>query len=279
MRAPHVPGEAKKKKNNLTRRAPLQEFCEARSGVSFEASVLPTNVEHNEVIATSPTAAFIVRPRIVDLQRRRDNKVARVSNLPDPFGPFWSKLPNPCDESLLEANRRKRFGLLLYEFNQYGQCPGMWTEKERMQRFFALVQPAFHAPPYSPWCQENVASGGVTVTAPFFCEYGCKLVLGPNVAIGANCRIVGTGCVKIASYCHIGPNVTFYTEDVRALTGWTKRKVEEGTIIVGGDTTIAGNVVVRPNCTIHPESTILAGAVITRVRAFVVRSRGGAGLD
>lgn len=54
---------------------------------------------------------------------------------------------------------------------------------------------------------------GVTIRAPFFCDYGYNLHLGPNVFLNFNCVLLDVMPIHIGAGTEIGPAVQIYAAD------------------------------------------------------------------
>jgi acetyltransferase-like isoleucine patch superfamily enzyme len=106
------------------------------------------------------------------------------------------------------------------------------------------------------------------IERPIRIDYGTNIKIGSNVFINFNCTIIDTCLVTIGSRTLVGPNVSFYSgthpldPDLR---NGTNGPEYGGTITVGEDCWIAGNVTILPNVTIGNGCTIGAGSVVTKV--------------
>lgn len=106
------------------------------------------------------------------------------------------------------------------------------------------------------------------IEAPIRIDYGTNIKVGSNVFINFNCTILDTCQVTIGSRTLIGPNVSFFSGthplDPELRNG-TNGPELGGTITVGEDCWIAGNVTILPGITIGAGSTVGAGSVVTKV--------------
>lgn len=106
------------------------------------------------------------------------------------------------------------------------------------------------------------------IEAPIRIDYGTNIKVGSNVFINFNCTILDTCQVTIGSRTLIGPNVSFFSGthplDPELRNG-TNGPELGGTIAVGEDCWIAGNVTILPGITIGVGSTVGAGSVVTKV--------------
>jgi acetyltransferase-like isoleucine patch superfamily enzyme len=106
------------------------------------------------------------------------------------------------------------------------------------------------------------------IEAPIRIDYGTNIKVGSNVFINFNCTILDTCQVTIGSRTLIGPNVSFFSGthplDPELRNG-TNGPELGGTITVGEDCWIAGNVTILPGVTIGAGSTVGAGSVVTKV--------------
>ncbi|KAJ3580472.1 hypothetical protein NPX13_g81 [Xylaria arbuscula] len=105
------------------------------------------------------------------------------------------------------------------------------------------------------------------IERPINIDYGVNLKVGSNVFINFNCTILDACLVSIGSRTLIGPNVSFFSgthpldPDLRNGTNGPELG---GTITVGEDCWIAGNVIILPGITIGKGCTVGAGSVVTK---------------
>ncbi|SPJ74565.1 related to maltose O-acetyltransferase [Fusarium torulosum] len=102
---------------------------------------------------------------------------------------------------------------------------------------------------------------------PIKMDYGTNVKVGSNVFINYNCTIIDTCTVSIGSRTLIGPNVSFFsgTHPLDSeLRNGTNGPEMGGTITVGEDCWLAGNVTILPGITIGEGSTVGAGSVVTK---------------
>ncbi|KAL7756108.1 hypothetical protein ACKLNR_013101 [Fusarium oxysporum f. sp. zingiberi] len=126
-------------------------------------------------------------------------------------------------------------------------------------------------PPFTSTCSEdeedNVLHEYPWIEAPIRIDYGTNIKVGSNVFINFNCTILDTCQVTIGSRTLIGPNVSFFSGthplDPELRNG-TNGPELGGTITVGEDCWIAGNVTILPGITIGAGSTVGAGSVVTK---------------
>lgn len=150
------------------------------------------------------------------------------------------ELYNPNDAELVDARRRAR---LLY--SRLTQT----SEDEHYQILSELLGS------FGP---------GLTITAPFYCDYGTNIRLGTNVYFNVNCVVLDVAPVTIGSYCLFGPGVQLYTA-AHPLEHTVRRRLEFAKpITIGDDVWIGGGVIVCPGVTIGSRSVIGAGSVVTK---------------
>ncbi|CVL07518.1 acetyltransferase [Fusarium proliferatum] len=115
--------------------------------------------------------------------------------------------------------------------------------------------------------EDNVLHEYPWIEAPIRIDYGTNIKVGSNVFINFNCTILDTCQVTIGSRTLIGPNVSFFSGthplDPELRNG-TNGPELGGTITVGEDCWIAGNVTILPGITIGAGSTVGAGSVVTK---------------
>ncbi|WP_243545007.1 sugar O-acetyltransferase [Pseudodesulfovibrio tunisiensis] len=106
---------------------------------------------------------------------------------------------------------------------------------------------------------------GVLIEPPFFCDYGCNILLGDNVFFNFGCTILDPGMVRIGSNVKFGPSVSVYTathpvEASKRLSG-----LEYGhAVTVGDNVWIGGGAILCPGVTVGENAMVAAGAVVTK---------------
>lgn len=112
---------------------------------------------------------------------------------------------------------------------------------------------------------------GVSIAAPFFCDYGEHITIGNNTEINGNCVFLDCNRIEIGSNVLIGPAVQLYTashplrfEDRLPQEGETFCVVESAPITIEEGAWIGGNSVVLPGVRIGAHSVIGAGSVVTK---------------
>ena len=105
----------------------------------------------------------------------------------------------------------------------------------------------------------------VTVTPPFYCDYGCNISVGAGFYTNHNCTILDAASVRFGEHVFLGPNCVLTTaghptDPGQRAQGWEFARP----ITVGDDVWIGANVTVLPGVTIGRGSVIGAGSVVTR---------------
>jgi maltose O-acetyltransferase len=114
--------------------------------------------------------------------------------------------------------------------------------------------------------QELLGSGGddVWMQPPFFCDYGCNILLGKKCFFNFNCVVLDVCQVRIGDYTLFGPAVQVYTA-THPLEAELRRKQEFGKPIeIGSDVWIGGGAIICPGVKIGSGCVIGAGSVVTR---------------
>ncbi|KAF2840563.1 putative nodulation protein L [Patellaria atrata CBS 101060] len=173
----------------------------------------------------------------------------------------------PFSQQLVEE--RENCKAALWRFN-HSMDPGRGvTREERTRLFKAILQPSW-IPRRTNQSSPNphpIGSLGsdVCVEAPFYCEYGYNINIGPDVVIGPNCTILDPCIIIISARCIIGPNVNIYGNSVDlhpARRQGSKGPAQGKRIVIEEDCFIGGNVTICPGVTIGKGSTVAAGSVV-----------------
>lgn len=113
---------------------------------------------------------------------------------------------------------------------------------------------------------------GVWIEAPFFCDYGSNISIGPSTFINVNCMFLDNNKIRIGKNGLIGPYVQIYTAS-HPLQARERIITEDGTsryltstkpVAIGDNVWIGGNSVIFPGVTIGNNVTIGAGSVVTK---------------
>lgn len=97
-------------------------------------------------------------------------------------------------------------------------------------------------------------------------EYPEKLSIGPNSFVNSGLQIISAGKVNIGSNTFIGPNCHLFTVNHHPTDVLLRREgwQYDGTIVIGNDCWIGGDVIILPDVTIGNGVVIGAGSVVTK---------------
>ncbi|MBT8211071.1 MAG: sugar O-acetyltransferase [Eudoraea sp.] len=113
---------------------------------------------------------------------------------------------------------------------------------------------------------------GVWIEAPFFCDYGSNISIGPHTFINVNCMFLDNNTIRIGKNGLIGPYVQIYTAS-HPLNAGERIIEEEGSsryltfakpVVIGDNVWIGGNSLIFPGVSIGDNVTIGAGSVVTK---------------
>ncbi|MFG7942413.1 MULTISPECIES: sugar O-acetyltransferase [Streptomyces] len=105
----------------------------------------------------------------------------------------------------------------------------------------------------------------VTIRAPFQCDYGSRISIGPHTFINFNAVFLDAAQITVGAHGQIGPNVQLLTpthelDTERRREGWEKGEP----ITIGDNVWLGGGVIVCPGVTIGSDTVVGAGAVVTK---------------
>ncbi|KAM0330876.1 hypothetical protein ACHAQA_003832 [Verticillium albo-atrum] len=100
---------------------------------------------------------------------------------------------------------------------------------------------------------------------PLNIDYGCNLSIGDNFYSNFNLVILDCGIVNIGNRVMFGPFVSIFAATHEVEVQSRRDYIEyAGSVTIGDDCWIGGNVTIMPNVTIGKGCTIGAGSVVTR---------------
>ena len=106
--------------------------------------------------------------------------------------------------------------------------------------------------------------GGVTITSPFFCDYGSQIEVGEGAFLNFNCVVLDVCRVSIGARTLIGPAVQIYTP-LHPMGAGERRVHECGRpVAIGCDAWIGGGAIILPGVRIGDRAVVGAGSVVTR---------------
>jgi len=106
---------------------------------------------------------------------------------------------------------------------------------------------------------------GVTVRAPFHCDFGYNIRLGSGVFINFGCIFLDVAAIEVGDGCQIGPAVQVLTADHPRDPALRRQGLESGRPIrIGRNVWIGGGAIILPGVTVGDDAIIGAGSVVTR---------------
>ena len=163
----------------------------------------------------------------------------------------------------MQSEREKMLAGELYD----SRDPELVAARERARSLSARINTlAPDEPERRKLLIQLLGSGGhsVTVTAPFFCDYGANIHLGEDVFFNFNCVLLDVCAIRIDAHTLFGPAVQVYTP-LHPLDRALRLHEEYGRPMhIGHDAWIGGGSVVLPGVHIGNGAVIGAGSVVTR---------------
>lgn len=105
----------------------------------------------------------------------------------------------------------------------------------------------------------------VVIEPPFYCDYGCTIQIGNDVAINFNCTVLDGNTVRIGDRVLFGPSVQILTAHHPVAPAERLRGLElTSPVTIGENAWLGGGVIVCPGVTIGANTTIGAGSVVVR---------------
>ena len=109
------------------------------------------------------------------------------------------------------------------------------------------------------------SDGDTFINQPFYCDYGCNILVGRRFFANFNFTVLDEALVTIGDDCFIGPNVSIYTAchstdpiERNSRREWAKP------VTIGDNVWIGGSVTILPGVTIGSNVTIGAGSVVVK---------------
>lgn len=121
----------------------------------------------------------------------------------------------------------------------------------------------------------GVAGEGLWIEAPFFCDYGSNIDIGPQAFVHTGAVLLDSALIRIGRHSLLGPGVHIYTAyhavkaADRRTPGWTPAssaapyRTMAKPVVVGEECWIGGGTIIMPGVTIGERATIGAGSVVT----------------
>lgn len=149
-----------------------------------------------------------------------------------------------ADPELVAMRRQARE--LTFAFNR--TAPAALAERQGLLRqLFGQIGPTFEIEP------------------PFYCDYGGHIFAGDQFFMNFNCIILDVNTVHIGDQVMFGPNVQIYTASHPLAAAERVKGPELGfPVRIGHRVWIGGGAIICPGVTIGDDTTIGAGAVVTR---------------
>ena len=109
------------------------------------------------------------------------------------------------------------------------------------------------------------SDGDTFINQPFYCDYGCNILVGRRFFANFNFTVLDEALVTIGDDCFIGPNVSIYTAchstdpvERNSRREWARP------VNIGDNVWIGGSVTILPGVTIGSNVTIGAGSVVVK---------------
>ena len=105
----------------------------------------------------------------------------------------------------------------------------------------------------------------ISLTPPFYCDYGRNIKLGRQVYFNFNCVVLDVAEVSIGDNVLIGPGVQILTASHPLDSALRRQGQEFGIpVVIENDVWIGAGAIICPGVTIGAKSVIGAGSVVTR---------------
>lgn len=105
----------------------------------------------------------------------------------------------------------------------------------------------------------------VSVSQPFYCDYGTNIQFGSNVHVNLSCYFMDGATITIGDNCFIGPFTGFYTAAHPIAPEPRNEGLEQARpITVGNNCWFGASVSVMPGVTIGDNCVISAGSVVMK---------------
>jgi maltose O-acetyltransferase len=103
------------------------------------------------------------------------------------------------------------------------------------------------------------------IEAPFHCDYGTQIRLGPGVFVNMNCVFLDPASIVIGAQAQLGPGVQLLTatHPLDAATRVAGPELAQP-ITIGDRAWLGGGVIVGPGVTIGADTVVGAGSVVVR---------------
>ncbi|MCG1009614.1 sugar O-acetyltransferase [Salinicoccus sp. ID82-1] len=106
---------------------------------------------------------------------------------------------------------------------------------------------------------------GLSIRAPFFCDYGINIRVGRNFYANHNCVFLDVAKITIGDDVLLGPNVSLITVNHPIDPEKRRQKLEYGKpITIGDNVWIGADVTVNPGVTIGENAVIGSGSVVVK---------------
>eukprot|EP01116_Phalansterium_solitarium_P011077 TRINITY_DN26685_c0_g1_i1.p2 TRINITY_DN26685_c0_g1~~TRINITY_DN26685_c0_g1_i1.p2 ORF type:complete len:225 (+),score=45.91 TRINITY_DN26685_c0_g1_i1:96-677(+) len=103
------------------------------------------------------------------------------------------------------------------------------------------------------------------IEPPFFCDYGCNIYVGEAFYMNFDCVILDCARVDIGRDVMCGPKVQIYTARHPVIAAERIKGPELASPIkIGDNVWLGGGCIICPGVTIGDNSTVAAGAVVTK---------------
>ncbi|MEJ7587713.1 MAG: sugar O-acetyltransferase [Ferruginibacter sp.] len=154
-----------------------------------------------------------------------------------------SQLYDASDAELMNLRKKSREAIQVYNQSGYDK-----------QNRFALLQQML-----------GKTGANIDIQTPFFCDYGCHIIVGNNFFANFNCVFLDCNYITIGDNVFLGPNVQVYAASHPLIASERIKGPELAYPVTLGDNVwVGGGSIICPGVTIGENTTIGAGSVVVK---------------